>query len=360
MPIKKAISKTAGIAIVVVLLIVVIAAAYMATQTPPTTPSPTTPATTPSSTTPAPAKPKVALILPGTIQDTGWNTMAYLGLSELARKYGVETAYSERVSVADADRVAREYITAGYNFIIFHGGEYLDLVKKIAPEYPDVSFSIVTSDVVPDMPPNTWQLVCKYYKAYYIVGYLAGLLTETNNVGFVGAEDFPVYKAALNAYYLGAKEANPNVKVYYTFTGSWDDPVTNKGAAEAQIAKGVDFITICVDLGTYGVIEAARAAPRHVWLVSMDMDKYSVDPEHFITSVVIETGKGYEYMLEQIMNGKKGGYYILELGKGIDLAPIRADVPQEIKDKIATLKSDVLSGKVEVQEIMDKIIVPKE
>ena len=362
----KSVSSKVTLAVVVVIIIVVAlgAIALVFMKPTPTTKTIIITKTQPSvitATITAPPKPKVkvALILPGTIQDTGWNTMAYLGLAELKRTYGIETSYSERIGVADAERVAREYITAGYNFIIFHGGEYLDITKKIAPEYPDVSFSVVTSDIVKGLPPNVWQLVCKYYKAYYVIGYLAGLVTKTGVVGFIGAADFPVYKAALNAFYMGAKDANPNVKVLYTFTGSWDDPVINKEAAEAMIAKGADFINVCVDLGFYGVDEAAKKAAHHVWVVSMDMDKYSADPEHVITSVIIKTGEGYSYMVSQMLAGKKGGYYILDLGKGIEIAPIRVDIPQEIKDKITSLINDILAGKVKVKEIADKIIVPK-
>jgi len=341
-----------AIAIAAIIAVVLGAIVFITMRPAPTTPAPTTP---------APTKPeiKVALILPGTIQDTGWNTMAYLGLAELMRKYGVETSYSESIGVADAERVAREYIAAGYNFIIFHGGEYLDIAKKMASEFPDIIFSVVTSDIVEGLPPNVWQLVCKYYNAYYVIGYLAGLVTKTGVVGYIGAQDFPIYKAALNAFYMGARDANPNVKVLYTFTGSWDDPVINKEAAETMIAQGADFITVCVDLGFYGVDEAAKKAPHNVWVVSMDMDKYSVDPEHVITSVVIKTGEGYSYMISQILTGEKGGYYILDLGKGIEIAPIRVNISDEIENKITSLINDILAGKVKVEEIADKIIVPK-
>ncbi|OYT50944.1 MAG: hypothetical protein B6U73_02905 [Desulfurococcales archaeon ex4484_204] len=367
---RNALSKTAVVVIIAVVIIAVIAAIGVAltSRAPPVTTTVTitqtqvrTEVVTASPTTTPPPKPKikVAMILPGTIQDTGWNTMAYLGLAEIGRKYGVETSYSERIGVADADRVAREYIGSGFKFVIFHGGEYLDIAKKLAPEYPDVSFSVVTSDVVPDVPPNLWQLVTKYYKAYYVIGYLAGLVTKTKVVGFVGAQDFPVYRGALNAFYLGAKDANPDVKVLYAFTGSWDDPVVNKEAAEAMIAQGADFITVCVDLGFYGVDEAAKKAPKHVWVVSMDMDKYSVDPDHVITSVIINTGTGYDYMVSKILEGQKGGHYVLDLGKGISIAPIRVDIPSDIKDKVTSLVNDIIAGKVKVKEITDKIIVPK-
>ncbi|MFN3286200.1 MAG: BMP family ABC transporter substrate-binding protein, partial [bacterium] len=87
-----------------------------------------------------PARPRMAMILPGVIQDADFNAVGYQALKEVQSTTGVQTAHSEQVAVADAERVAREYLGAGYSIVAFHGGQYLTIVQKLAPLFPDATF----------------------------------------------------------------------------------------------------------------------------------------------------------------------------------------------------------------------------
>ena len=52
---------------------------------------------------------KVALILPGNINDQGWCTTAYMGLQEIADTFGCETHYSEFVELSEYEARIRSY-----------------------------------------------------------------------------------------------------------------------------------------------------------------------------------------------------------------------------------------------------------
>ena len=56
---------------------------------------------------------KMAALFPGVITDADYNTLGYLGLTEVKGTLGVQTAYSESVPVPDIDRAMREYIDQG-------------------------------------------------------------------------------------------------------------------------------------------------------------------------------------------------------------------------------------------------------
>ena len=75
---------------------------------------------------------KLAAIFPGVITDADYNTLAYVGVSELQKATGIETTYSESVAVPDVDRVMREYIDAGYNMIWTHGGQFVTQTVDLA------------------------------------------------------------------------------------------------------------------------------------------------------------------------------------------------------------------------------------
>ncbi|KUO42829.1 MAG: hypothetical protein APU95_04255 [Hadesarchaea archaeon YNP_N21] len=132
-----------AIVVVAIVIVVVIAAvAYIAIQTaaPPT---------------PTASAIKLAAILPGPINDGGWNTLGFIALTEVENKTGVKYAYSEYVSMADAERVAREYIASGYNVILFHGGEYTSVALSMPKDFPDATFILVAAKMT-DIPTNLW------------------------------------------------------------------------------------------------------------------------------------------------------------------------------------------------------------
>lgn len=330
-----------GLLLVLVIIFAAIAV-YYATRPPPAPPAP-----------PEKPKIKVAVLIPGSTQDGGWGTLAYLATGEIARRFGVETSYSEWIGVADAERVAREYIDAGYNVIILHGGEYFAIGDKMAPKFPKVTF--VVHGLKPLPYDNVWTVIRDEYKMHYAPGALMGMITKTKKIGFVGGIEFPSAIALVNALYMGAKEYAPDVKLYHAYCGSFDDPIKAREVAEAQIKEGVDVIFCWVDLATYGIVEAAKAAPRHIWLIGIDIDKYGVDPERFVTTVLGEYGKLYSDIVEQVMAGKLGGS--VKMSNYLHLAPMRGLVSKEIEDKVLDIEKKVMAGEISVPEITDRYIM---
>src|SRR5574341_535360 len=84
----------------------------------------------------AEAKKKMAMILPGSIQDADYNTVGYLALQEVGKAYDLPVSQSENVAVADAERISREYVNGGYDIIAYHGGQFPTISTKLAPLFP--------------------------------------------------------------------------------------------------------------------------------------------------------------------------------------------------------------------------------
>ena len=82
---------------------------------------------------------KFAAIFPGVITDADYNTLGYIGATEVQSDLGLEMAYSESVAVPDVERVMREYIDNDFNIIFTHGGQFISQTLELAQEFPDIS-----------------------------------------------------------------------------------------------------------------------------------------------------------------------------------------------------------------------------
>ncbi len=302
-----------------------------------------------------PSRPRMAMILPGVIQDADFNAVGYQALKEVQATTGVQTAHSEQVAVADAERVAREYLAAGYGVVAFHGGQYLTIVQKLAPLFPDATFIMESSGPVPNLPANVWNIGRKFYEGFYVLGALGALATRTGKVGYVAGIRLPDFVASLNAVFQATQKYNPRAEVLYTFVGDQNDPVKARQAAESQIAAGVDFIIISVNLGTVGILEAARAARRPVLLTTFYTDKSSYAPQHFTASLVSNFGKPYVEVVRQILAGRRSGYYEMRPGAGFGLTPPR-NVPPEVARRVQEIWRAVVLRQERMEEITDRVV----
>lgn len=299
---------------------------------------------------------KMAMILPGSIQDADFNTVGYLALQEVAKAHDLQVSQSESVAIADAERVSREYLTAGYDIIAYHGGTYIPIMKKLAPLFPKAVFIQETSGRLPDAPPNAWILGRKFYRGFYALGAVGALSTRTNKVGFIGGVPTPDVITSLNAVQQALKNYNPKAQLIYNNIGDYNDPVKARQTAETQIASGVDFIVVYVNLGLYGIIEAAKAAPKPVLVTTFYTEKWDLAPKHLSVSLTTQFGKPYREIVSRILKGETAGYYEMSPGSGMDLSDIR-NVPPEVATKVKAIFTEVVAGKP-IPEIGDKIVSP--
>jgi basic membrane protein A and related proteins len=278
-----------------------------------------------------------------------------MALQEIQKKLGLSVSHSEQVAVADVERVAREYLGSGYTIVAFHGGQYLTAVQKLAPQFPNANFIIVSQGK--NLPPNVWNITRHFHQGFYPLGVVAARATKTNRIGYISGIKLPDFISSLNAAYEAVKQTNPKAQFVYTFTGDQNDPVKARQAAEAQIAGGVDVIISALNLGVLGAVEAAQAAKTPVWMTSFYTDKSAMAPKVFLTSLVLDFSKPYLTVTENILKGQRGGNYDMRPSAGMELAPI-ANVPPETVKEVQGAFQDVASGKKNVAEIIDKIVAP--
>lgn len=294
----------------------------------------------------APVQLKAALLLSGPINDGGWNTSAYEGLTRLRDELGFEIAYTELVPQAEQKSILRNYARRGYDLVIGHGFEFGDSILEVAEEFPDVNFYQVGGEVFAE---NVGSGVFSLGELSYVAGKLAAKFTKTNKIGFVGAMEIPTIQAEVNTMRDAIKKYNPGATFTVAYTGSWTDVNKGKEAALAQIANGVDIIVAIGDACDVGAIQAAKENGAYV--IGWSGDFNSLAPETVLVSIVESVP---HLIVSQGEMLKEGNWKAVSKAWGAregakfpgTWSPV---VPEELKKELMADFEDMKSGKLNIR-----------
>lgn len=290
---------------------------------------------------------KVGILLPGNINDKGWNASAYEGLMNARDEYGVEVNYQEAVAQSDMEEVFRNYAADGYNLVIGHGYQFADAAQKVADEFPDTKFAILNGSV--SNGKNLASYSFTNWQPGYVTGYLAGLLTKSGKIGAIGGQKIPVIEDALNAFADGAKAANPNANVIITYVDSWDDVAKGKETALAMINSGADVVTCDANAVGLGAIEAAKE--KQTYHIGFVDDQFDVAPEVVVASAIQSNQEMVKYVIKAVLDGQfNPGENVLGIKEGVEGISSFHDwetkLSKEVIDKVRQVNQDIIDGKI--------------
>lgn len=317
-------------------------------------PSAATPsAAEPSATTQSPAAPsavalRVAIILPGSVSDQGYNADGQRAAQMMKEELGAEVAITENVAVPNQTDVYRQYASQGYNLVIGWGGQFTDGAVAAASEFPDVKFLVVNSGASNDS--NLASIDTAIEQWQFLGGFILAKLSKSGTVGWVGGLCFPATAANLHGTEQGAKYANPQIKVLSTFTGDFEDPTKAKQAAEAMVEQGADALSQNLNNGIFGMIETAKAH-GNLPFVSEWVDNHDLAPEVIASSVLKSQARFVTQVAETVQDGSFKGAFIkydlpADWGPGVsDTSLLPDDVYQEALD----VQAKISSGEVKPQ-----------
>jgi basic membrane protein A len=260
----------------------------------------------------APKQLKVALLLPGPVNDNGWDSIAYQGLMQAQQQLGVKTAYQENVAQSDQEADFRSFAQQGYNLIIGHGDEFSDSAEAVAKDFPNTMFLVTSTDI--SQAPNVASMNVSNVDVGFIGGVAAALVTKTKKIGFIGGEPIAPITDAAGGFAKGAKYIDPSITVMDTNTGSFDDVAKAKETAKTFISKGADVVLGDADQAGLGVIQAAQEAG--VLAIGYTTDESSVAPNTVIASALQNYPVGITYINKQMQEGNfQPKYYNLSVAE---------------------------------------------
>lgn len=296
---------------------------------------------------------KVAMLLPGSINDQSWNAAGYAGLVKLKER-GAEVAYSENVQAADHVEAMKDYARRGFSPIIGHSGRFLSAAQRVGPDFDKTVFLVGSGS---GGQSNVISLDVANDQYAYVVGVLAGRMTKTGKVGAVaGLEGLPNMIASLGGFRLGVKSVRPDAEVKIVYLQSMEDPAAAKEAALSLIAGGADVVGGKLNAGHAGIVQAAKE--KNVFTVGRSVGHTAIAPERVLTNIDEKWSDIYAAAVTELHAGTLKGHYVAygyntatqgaELRYSADrsLNPV---VPAAVAAELETVKKKLASGELKLK-----------
>lgn len=302
----------------------------------------------PNNTPPRASNFKVAMVLPGPKDDGSWSQSGYEGLKLIETELGAQVAYTDNTGNLSEEKMKetiRNYAQDGYKFVIGHGGEFLEAIEEIAPEFPRTKFSVTTN-----CPGNNVNQGCLSFRGEelgYLTGVIAALKTKTGKVGFIGGIDYPHMKARAILFERGAKSIKSDIDIHMDWVGSWTDRDKAKAIAQKQLDVGVDVISISAEPAEEVVYPLAK--DWGIYLIGWQLDRHNLAPDRVITSAIQNVPKLMLQGAVLVQKGRwEGKQYKFGITEGVqELAPFRGLLTPAEETLVKTITEDILTDKID-------------
>lgn len=283
--------------------------------------------------------------------DASFNDSAWRGMEKAQKDLDVEAVPIESRSEKDYANNLRTMADQGCKLVVAVGINMETALKQVAPEYPDTKFAIVDA---PSDAANVRSLLFAEHEGSFLVGYLAGLMTKTNKIGFVGGQELDLIKKFEVGFAAGAKMANPQVVLLPAkYTGSWDNVDQAKVAANGLFAGGADIVYHAAGRAGKGVIDAARE--KKLWAIGVDSDQDHLAEGFVLTSMIKKVDESVYQTIKDLQEDKfTSGAQVYDLksgGVGVSEMRFTKDkIGQANLDKLAEVEGKIKSGEITVPQ----------
>ncbi|MEZ0170829.1 BMP family ABC transporter substrate-binding protein [Microvirga sp. TS319] len=283
---------------------------------------------------------KVGFVYVGPIGDFGYSYQHDQGRKEMEKALGdkVETTYVENVPEADSERAIEQLARTGHKLIFTTSFGFMEPTLKVAKKYPNIKFEHATGF---KRAPNVSTYAAKFHEGRYIAGQIAGKMTKSGTIGYVGAFPIPEVISGINSYFLGAQSVNPNVKLKVVWVNSWFDPAKEGDAAKALLDQGVDVLTQHTD--SPAPLQAAEARGKLGFGQASDMERFA--PKAQLTAIIDHWGDYYIQRTKAVLDGtwKSEDTWGGLAANMVQMAPYK-NMPDDVKKMAEDTEAAIKSG----------------
>ncbi len=288
-------------------------------------------------------KTKVGFVYVGPVGDGGWTYEHDQGRKAVEAEFGdaVETVYVENVPEGpDAERVITQMALDGADLIFTTSFGYMDPTINVAAKFPDVKFEHATGYKT---APNVSVYSARFYEGRAVQGTIAGHMTESNVIGYIGSVPIPEVVRGINSAYIHAKKVNPDVQFKIVWVYEWFNPAKEADAAKVLIEQGADVILQHTD-STAPLAAAAEAGNVIGFGQASDMAEYKDGPR--VSSIIDNWAPYYIARTKAVMDGTWESTNTWDgIGPGmVGIGEITDKVPAEVKAEAEALQASIASG----------------
>ena len=285
----------------------------------------------------------------GGINDESFNQSAWEGLQQAQKDLGVEIKVIESKQASEYVSNIDSLVDEGMDLVIGVGFTMKDAIQEEAKNYPDQQFAII-DETYDSIPKNVTPILFKENEATFLTGLIAGRMTKTNQVGFIGGMENPIIGRFEYGFKYGVKTANSAADVKTQYAGTFSDAAKGKSIANQMYGNNMDIILSAAGATGLGAIESAKENNKYA--IGVDKDQSSLAPNNVLTSALKKVNVGVYDVVKELVNGNlQGGqakvYGLKEDGVGIPESTKNL-VPQEVLDYVNEMKEKVKNGDIKV------------
>lgn len=296
--------------------------------------------------------------------DKSFNDAAHRGLKRAQEELGVSVKDVEPGSADQRESALRQIAAGNYDLVIGVGFAFTDDINKMAKDFPDVKFACIDYTPPDDpttIPGNVIGLRFREHEGSFLIGAIAGSVTSSKTVGFVGGMEIPLIKKFEAGYKAGVSHVCPECKILSAYAGTtfsaFENPSKGQELALSQFDGGADIIYHASGKTGDGVFNAAEQ--KKALAIGVDSDQFDVAPCCVLTSMLKRVDTAVFNAIKSVKDGTfKSGvqeFGLVEDGLGIDDgvgfvfdANNKDRLPQDVVDKVRALAKDIVAGKISV------------
>ena len=292
--------------------------------------------------------------------DNAFINSARSGINRAETEFRTTVAVTRMKSGDNVANIIKKVADSGASPIILLGNQNVTPVMTLAERYPGINFTIIDG-LAPPLYPNVQSILFKDHEGAFLVGMIAGRMSHSGFVGFIGGMDIPLIRNFAEGFTQGVKYAAPDVAVNVQMVGTtaeaWSSPEKAKEIAQSQYREGADIIFAAAGGSSVGVLKAADDMGKLA--IGVDSNQNGLYPGRVLTSLVKRVDVAVYDTLKNSHDGSwSPGIKYLGIKEGaLDYAVDqnnRALISEKLIEEVATAKDKIISGKIVVESYSAK------
>ena len=264
---------------------------------------------------------KIGMVLPYGTNAPGWSGSHYQGMKSACESFDAELLVRENVTTDGCVQAIQELLDEGAGMIFLCGNTYPSAAQEIITQNPKTAFA--TTAIGADAP-NLTVYFARMQQGRYLAGALAAMRTKSNVIGYVASMPKAPVIREINAFTLGARRMNPNVRVVVAWSGVWAEPETEAATTRRLIEKtGADVVTYHQD------DQAVPDTCEALGVEYIGFNAWLPESTNCLGSVICRWDIYYRHVIQQYLKGEQN--VVKNRWIGVDQGAIwLAEVPEKI------------------------------
>lgn len=307
----------------------------------------------------AKGKIRVAMVTDvGGVNDNSFNQSAHEGLKRLEKDLGIKIQVAESKKKEDYVPNLNGFVKDKWDLTWGIGFLMAEDIKKVAAENPNAKLAIVDSNLDGQIPANVTAVTFKEEEGSFLMGVIAGLMTKSNKIGFIGGMEFPLIQKFEYGFKAGVYAVNPKAEVTAVYAGSFNDAAKGKVLAATLYQNGADIIYHAAGGTGDGLFKEAKERGKGYWAIGVDRDQSYLAPDNTLSSMVKRVDNAVYTVSKDLANGKWNGGKDVVFGlkdDGVGYAPTTSkNTPADVIAKVDDFKKQIIEGKIVPPETKEK------